>query len=441
MCEIQKEPKFQDCDVISFQLKGFILPYLGDRIYKSYIFNTLSQKKIFGLGTPKKSVKIFFFCFFLQNFEYLSNRNFHRRVRHAKLVMKMQISLRSIRKPNKIQYALNDILNNQYYLNDGLVFTKEKNAPYKTGTNLGTIYSWKSLEQLSLNLYVSIPDQNNNSQQQNKLIAAQQVIPKDSKIKYLFVNGSANVSNEKFKQCLPESIEFDYISSQFSLQYMFDSEYSAQNIFKNMTSTLKDKGLVLLTIPDSLEIKKIQENSKKNNETGKYEYQNSLFSMEFESNSYKQEYGQSYKFFVEESTLMGKKIEETNNLIKVNQNINVQTEKKNFNLDNYLQNNYVTEYVIDYHAFKSLTKQYGLTIIEDKSFNSFYKSYKDEYRSLVQNLELDYNSASKDLLQIGKLYRAIILQFDKYQRGSRKIEKKEDILKQINKYESQIIFQ
>lgn len=58
----------------------------------------------------------------------------------------------------ELKYALKDILNNQNYLNDGLVFTKEKNAPYKTGTNLGTIYSWKSLEQLSLNLYVSIPD-------------------------------------------------------------------------------------------------------------------------------------------------------------------------------------------------------------------------------------------------------------------------------------------
>jgi mRNA (guanine-N7-)-methyltransferase len=54
---------------------------------------------------------------------------------------------------------------------------------------------------------------------------------------------------------LDHDTQFDLVSSQFVLQYSFESEEKVRMMFRNVTAFLKDKGILIGTIPDSRWIK------------------------------------------------------------------------------------------------------------------------------------------------------------------------------------------
>lgn len=151
----------------------------------------------------------------------------------------------------------------------------------------------------------------------------------NSKVKYSLklYHGDATTKNINIGK-------MDVVSCQFALHYSFESEKQARRLLMNVEQNLKNGGYFIITTTDSfVMVKKLKEKGLK--------YGNTIYNVEFESNSFTNNFGNKYTFQLKEA------------------------------IDS------CPEYLVHPKVLESLAKEYNLDLIQSLNFHEFYdKNYE-----------------------------------------------------------------
>ncbi|EGR31065.1 mRNA capping large subunit family protein, putative [Ichthyophthirius multifiliis] len=205
-------------------------------------------------------------------------------------------------------------------------------------------------------------------------------VPKEEFWKYII--------SEKFANDSKKGFNFDIVSCQMCMHYMFSNEQNAKNFFDNATSKLNNNGFLLLTFSDSNSIVKKMRNRSFKNDEGEYIFQNKYFSMKFKNLDFPDKnglYGLKYDFYLQDA--VGEK-------------------------DSEGQIKYVSEYLVEINNLIELAYDYKLEVVENANFIDFYQQYKYEYKDLFSKMQLNFNEEhpqiDKDLWEVSHCYRVIV---------------------------------
>jgi mRNA (guanine-N7-)-methyltransferase len=141
----------------------------------------------------------------------------------------------------------------------------------------------------------------------------------------------ADCFEAKLSAYLPPSLDFDFVSVQFSLHYAFETEERARAMLRNVTEKLRPGGYFVGTIPDSYYIVKRLRN------TEGLSFGNSVYSIKFDQKEHFPAFGCKYRFFLEDAV------------------------------------DSVPEYLVHFPTFQSLAAEYGLELRMQARFHDFYQ--------------------------------------------------------------------
>ena len=169
---------------------------------------------------------------------------------------------------------------------------------------------------------------------------------------------------------LPVNISFDVVSTQFAMQYTFDTEKRARNFISNMANNLNVNGYVIATLPDASEIIKRWRSSKTS------QFGNSLYQIKFADtyiNTIKDGigYGVEYTFWLADS----------------------------------IEN--CPEYLVDFSILEELANEYGLEVEVCDNFELLYQSLFKAKNFKERSLGMTVNELSPAELDVISLYLAI----------------------------------
>lgn len=147
----------------------------------------------------------------------------------------------------------------------------------------------------------------------------------------------------KTKDCYGSSFdlkkEFDAISIQFSFHYCFKSEATLETTLGNISRHLKNRGIVIMTVPCKEEILRRKE---------KGTLSNPLYSIQFKEYDERNPYNQAYSISISDS------------------------------IDKCV------EYLIDYDVLENKAREKNLFIIKSMSFRQFLDSNYDRFYDLYK---------------------------------------------------------
>ena len=154
------------------------------------------------------------------------------------------------------------------------------------------------------------------------------------------------------------SLDYDLVSCQFALNYIWSSEENAERFFDNVSKNLKPGGLFIGTIPDSkvlvTKLRKIASNCVFGNE---------YYSVKFDRAQFPRsegEFGLEYGFYLEDS--VGGKIMRNEGI----------------------EYNYVPEYLITKKTLQDVAAKYGLKLVKLQNFHEFFVDHKEKYEGLLK---------------------------------------------------------
>lgn len=181
------------------------------------------------------------------------------------------------------------------------------------------------------------------------------------------------------------NLEYDIVSCQFALNYLWKSEETVRRFFENVTINLKPGGVFVGTIPDSKVLVKKLRTVCEN-----YTFGNEYYSVKFKSDKFPKsqgEFGLEYGFYLEDS--VGEAI--------------VRPEGKEIT--------YVPEYLIVMSKLQEIAAEYKLSLIYTRNFHEFYLEYKDQYQSLLKKF---LNGVEIDANQWDAAYLYMVFVFQKH---------------------------
>ena len=181
------------------------------------------------------------------------------------------------------------------------------------------------------------------------------------------------------------NLEYDIVSCQFALNYLWKSEQTVRRFLENVTNNLKPGAVFVGTIPDSkVLVKKLR---KLGND---YVFGNDYYSIKFKTDKFPVDqdvYGIEYGFYLEDS--VGEKI--------------IRPEGTEIN--------YVPEYLIVLNKLQELAAEYKLTLVYTRNFHDFYIEYKDKYHGLLKKY---LNGIKIDDMQWDVAYLYMVFVFQKH---------------------------
>lgn len=180
------------------------------------------------------------------------------------------------------------------------------------------------------------------------------------------------------------NLEYDLVSCQFALNYLWKSESTIRRFLENVTNNLKPGAVFVGTIPDSkVLVKKLRSISKN------FTFGNDYYSVKFKTDKFPRENGEfgiEYGFYLEDS--IGQAIFRPEGT----------------------EINYVPEYLIGINKLKELASEYGLNLIYTRNFHDFYVEYKEKYFGLLRKY---LNDAKIDEMQWDAAYLYMVFVFKK----------------------------
>ena len=189
---------------------------------------------------------------------------------------------------------------------------------------------------------------------------------------------------------IPHYVQFDIVSCQMSMHYVFNSEQSVRTLLNIVTSRLVPGGHFIGTIPDSnVLVKKLRASKEATDESGKtrvFTFGNSFYSAVVPQKHFPKEkpFGIQYYFYLEDS--VGRK--EEDKIV------------------------YVPEYLVVFDKFKDIAAEYGLEPVERKNFHEFYSDYikqpgnRKAFFKMVHTKETDTERELKEQWDAIYLYMA-----------------------------------
>ncbi len=150
---------------------------------------------------------------------------------------------------------------------------------------------------------------------------------------------------------IPRNVQFDIVSCQMSMHYLFNNVESIRNFLNIVTLRLVPGGYFIGTIPDAnVLVKKVRATKEKVDAEGKkrvFSFGNGFYSAAFSQKSFPKDkpFGIKYYFYLEDS--VGRK--EDNRIV------------------------YVPEYLVVFEKFKEIAAEYQLELVERHNFHEFYK--------------------------------------------------------------------
>jgi mRNA (guanine-N7-)-methyltransferase len=179
------------------------------------------------------------------------------------------------------------------------------------------------------------------------------------------------------------SLEYDLVSCQFALNYIWKSEENACRFFENVSKNLKPGGVFIGTIPDAqvlvTKLRKIASNCVFGNEYYSVKFDRSEFPVS------QGEFGLEYGFYLEDS--IGDKI----------------------NRSEGIEYNYVPEYLITKKKLQEIAEKFGLKLIKLQNFHEFYVENKEKYEGLLKKFLVGV-VLDEEQWDITYLYSAFIFQ-------------------------------
>lgn len=180
------------------------------------------------------------------------------------------------------------------------------------------------------------------------------------------------------------NLEYDLVSCQFALNYIWRSEATVRRFLENVTTNLKPGAVFLGTIPDSkVLVKKLRYLG------SNYTFANDYYSVKFKKDNFPKsegEFGIEYGFYLEDS--VGEVIE--------------RAEGKEIN--------YVPEYLISIKKLQEIAGEYDLSLIYTRNFHDFYLEYKEKYQNLLKRY---LNEVKIDEMQWDVAYLYMVFVFQK----------------------------
>jgi len=180
------------------------------------------------------------------------------------------------------------------------------------------------------------------------------------------------------------TLDYDLVSCQFALNYVWRSEETALKFFENATCNLKPGGVFIGTIPDAqvlvTKLRKLSNNCVFGNE---------FYSIKFSKSEFPQsegEFGLEYGFYLEDS--VGQQIYRSEGI----------------------EYNYVPEFLITRRKLEEIGARFGLKLVKFQNFHEFYEGYKEKYKNLLKNF---LGGVSLDEQQWDITYLYLVFVFEK----------------------------
>lgn len=165
-----------------------------------------------------------------------------------------------------------------------------------------------------------------------------------------YIIETVNCFTEDITQKIPKDLQFDFVSCQFAIHYAFDNIKHIKQMFKNITTRLKEGGIFVGTTVDD---KKLFEHLKKSDNL---EFGNELYNVRFEQKNNFKTIGTKYYFTLTEAIPD------------------------------------IPEYLVRFKLFEKVANKYGLKLLYKKSF----KECKETLFNFAY--EYDLNKKVKDTI-------------------------------------------
>lgn len=217
-----------------------------------------------------------------------------------------------------------------------------------------------------------------------------------------FIHKDCSVKPEEFfsHDCYKE-MEFDIVSCQFSMHYMFCSEEKVRNFLGIASQKLLNGGYFIATHPDAnVLVKKFRDSTAfVDPETGFTVSENKYYSLICQEPKFPRSngaFGFAYGYFL------------TDNLVGFEEK-NEETGK--------VHRHYVPEYLIILNNFLRIAEEYGFELVETKNFHEFYGDNvkTPKFKELFKRMMLRDSSQNetqlmdKELWDTSYLYRVLVL--------------------------------
>ena len=181
------------------------------------------------------------------------------------------------------------------------------------------------------------------------------------------------------------NLEYDLVSCQFALNYIWKSEDAVRRFLENVTDSLKPGAVFVGTIPDAkVLVKKLR------NIASDYVFGNDYYSIKFKNDKFPKEQGEfgiEYGFYLEDS--VGEVIERPEGL----------------------EINYVPEFLISINKLQHIAAEYGLSLVYTRNFHDFYADYKEKHQGLLKKY---LNGVKIDEMQWDAAYLYMVFVFQKH---------------------------
>lgn len=177
-------------------------------------------------------------------------------------------------------------------------------------------------------------------------------------------------------------LEFDLVSCQFALNYLWESEDQVLRVFENMSRWLKPGGVIVSTITDAnVLVKKLRVLAKN------YTFGNEYYSVKFDREEFprsQEPFGFKYGFYLEDS--VGEAISRAEGL----------------------EIKYVPEFLIIKETLEAIASRFDLELVYSRNFHSFYEEYQKKYSKLF-NKVMKGNTLDESLWDVAYLYMVVVL--------------------------------
>lgn len=204
----------------------------------------------------------------------------------------------------------------------------------------------------------------------------------------IFVEGdvcddSVSISEVVNEHLAPLRLEYDLVSSQFSINYLTATEAKFRAFLRNVSENLKPGGYFIGTIPDAnVLVKKLRVLGRSK------EFGNDYYSVKFDADEFPRSggcFGIKYGFYLQDC--VGERLTRPEGEVI----------------------EYVPEYLVIPEAFAALAKEFQLIPEYRRNFHEFYREKIERHRDLFQSMMRNAGDLNTDLWDVAYLYDVIVL--------------------------------